>query len=131
MRSEASTWCRSRTTGCRETARRGVEMTLSRPLPEPAPPPSLFRSFWMAGYESSCHINPFGRRVDMLAVTQHDRFVREDYRLLQDFQISSVRDAIRWHLVDRGCCYDFSSFTPMFQAAQENGIQVIWDLCHY
>jgi beta-glucosidase/6-phospho-beta-glucosidase/beta-galactosidase len=85
----------------------------------------------MGGYESSYHINRFGQRIDMQAVVQHDRFAREDYRLLKEFGISSARDAIRWHLVDRGGAYDFSSFAPMLQAARDEGVQIIWDLCHY
>ena len=91
----------------------------------------MFQSFWMGGYESSYHINCFGQRIDMQAVVQHDRFAREDYRLLKEFGISSARDGIRWHQVDRGGSYDFSSFAPMLQAAREEGVQVIWDLCHY
>jgi UDP-galactopyranose mutase len=85
----------------------------------------------MAGYESSCHINPAGRRVDMIAVTQHDSQVRQDYTLLRSFGITTARDAVRWPLVDRSGCYDFSTFAPMLEAAREEGIQVIWDLCHY
>src|SRR5215211_23286 len=80
--------------------------------PAPAPPPSVFQSFWMGGYESSYHINCFGQRIDMQAIVQHDRFAREDYRLLKEFGITSARDGIRWHLIDRGGCYDFSSFAP-------------------
>src|ERR1041384_4125066 len=96
-----------------------------------APPRPLFASFWMAGYECSYHVNSRGLRLDMIAVTQHDRFVREDYRLLRDFGILVARDGMRWHLVDRGGRYDFSSFAPMLSAARENGLQIIWDLCHY
>jgi len=77
------------------------------PKRQPAPPPSLFQSFWMAGYESSCHINRFGTRVDMIAVTQHDRQASHDYELLRGFGIASARDVVRWHLIDRGGCYDF------------------------
>ena len=37
----------------------------------------LFSSFWMAGYESACHINQQGERLDMIAATQHDRYLDE------------------------------------------------------
>lgn len=94
--------------------------------------PSLFRSFWIAGYESSTHINPEGLRLDMIAGVQHDTRAAEDYRLLSEFGIRTARDATRWHLIDRGAGqYDFSSFQPMLQAALAADIQVIWDLCHY
>lgn len=91
----------------------------------------LFDSFWLAGFESACHINKHHQRVDMLAATQHDRFVDEDYARLAEFGIRTARDGIRWHLVDRGGSYDFSSFAPMLAAAERKRVQVIWNLCHY
>jgi hypothetical protein len=45
--------------------------------------------------------------------------------------IRTARDGLRWHLIDRGGAYDFSSFEPMLGAALAEGVQVIWDLCHY
>src|SRR5690349_15928362 len=92
----------------------------------------VFASFWMAGFESACHITRQGVRLDMIAATQHDRFVREDYARLVDVGIRSVRDTVRWHLVERSPgAYDFSSMDPMIDAAREEGVQVVWDLCHY
>ena len=85
----------------------------------------------MGGFESSCHVNRHGRRVDMQAVTQHDARACEDYRMIREFGLATARDAVRWHLVDRGGDYDFSSFIPMLRAARAEGVQVIWDLCHY
>lgn len=93
--------------------------------------PHLFRSFWIAGYESSTHINPQGVRLDMIAAVEHDTRVFEDYRLLKQFNIRTARDGVRWNLIDRGGSYDFSSFKPMLDASLTAGIQVIWDLCHY
>lgn len=94
-------------------------------------PPKLFRSFWIAGYECSTHINPQGIRLDMIAGVEHDRRAAHDYALLKEFHIRTARDGIRWNLIDRGGTYDFSSFEPMLQASVDNGVQVIWDLCHY
>jgi beta-glucosidase/6-phospho-beta-glucosidase/beta-galactosidase len=94
--------------------------------------PSLFSSFWMGGFESACHINRKGRRLDMLAATQHDRFADGDYARLRQVGISSVRDTVRWHLVEQaGGSFDFSSMDVLFDAAERHGIQVVWDLCHY
>src|SRR3954462_5431119 len=93
--------------------------------------PSLFSSFWMGGFESACHINRKGRRLDMLAATQHDRFVDGDYFRLRQVGITSVRDTVRWHLVDRNGAFDFSRVDPMAAAARRHGMQVVWDLCHY
>ena len=92
----------------------------------------LFRSFWMGGFESACHINRKGRRLDMLAATQHDRFIDQDYAQLLPLNIRTVRDTLRWHLIEqRPNSYDFSSLDPQLDAARRHGIQVIWDLCHY
>lgn len=86
----------------------------------------------MAGFESSCHINGEGRRLDMLAATQHDRFVDGDYARLRQMGISSVRDTARWHLIERpGGVFDFSSLDGMLAAARRHEMQVVWDLCHY
>lgn len=92
----------------------------------------MFQSFWMAGYECSTHINPAGERLDMTAGVQHDAQAESDYALLRTEGIQVARDGLRWHLIDRGRgVYDFSSFKPMFEAAQRQRIQMIWDLCHY
>lgn len=85
----------------------------------------------MGGYESSCHINRHGIRLDIIAVTQHDVQVRQDYEALRKFGITSARDGLRWHLIDSGGRYNFSSFLPMLTASSRTGVQIIWDLCHY
>src|SRR4051812_41342744 len=72
--------------------------------------PSIFRSFWMGGFESACHVNRAGVRLDMLCATQHDRFVAVDYALLPTMRVSTARDTLRWHRIEavRGV-YDFAS----------------------
>jgi beta-glucosidase/6-phospho-beta-glucosidase/beta-galactosidase len=68
----------------------------------------------------------------MIHSVGHDRFAEEDYSRLREVGILTARDGLRWHLIDRGGGdYDWSSFEPMFSAAQRQGIQVIWDLFHY
>ena len=98
---------------------------------EAAPAPSLFRSFWQAGFESATHVTRHGVRVDMLARPQHDRVVGEDFARIRDLGILVAREGIRWHLVDRAGHFDFSSVRPVTDAANEHGIQVLWNLCHY
>jgi hypothetical protein len=97
----------------------------------PGVAPRLLRSFWIAGFEDSCQINSAGVRLDMTAALQHDRFAAEDYRLIRGVGMSTARDGLRWHLIDRGGRYDWSSWLPMLEAARSEGVQVIWDLCHY
>ena len=94
--------------------------------------PGLFRSFLMGGFESSSHRREDGRQLDLIAATRHDEHALGDYRLLRAHGIGTVRDALRWHLIEtEPCCYDWSSFLPMLHAARQAGMQVIWDLCHY
>lgn len=92
----------------------------------------LFQSFFMGGFECSTHRRCDGVRLDVLATTEHDIRAAADYRLLQGHGIRTVRDGLRWHLVEgRAGRYDWSSFAPMAEAAHETGTQVIWDLMHY
>jgi len=94
-------------------------------------PPSLFRSFWMGGFECSTHKTHLGRQ-DMIAGTQHDLQAESDYRLLHTENMRTARDGLRWHLIERERgIYDWSSFEPMLRAAVDTNTQVIWDLCHY
>jgi hypothetical protein len=92
----------------------------------------IFRSFWMAGFECSCHRRGDSRRLDVIAATGHDRFARQDYVGARRLGMETVRDGARWHLIERSPGrYDFSSLLPMVRAAREADVQVIWDLCHY
>ncbi len=98
----------------------------------PAPPPTLFRSFFQGGIESSTHRRQDGRRLDMIAAIGHDRHAAADYRTLAGHSIRTVRDGLRWHLIETTPGrYDWSSFLPMLRAARETGTQVLWDLLHY
>jgi beta-glucosidase/6-phospho-beta-glucosidase/beta-galactosidase len=85
----------------------------------------------MAGFECSCHINSCGRRLDMTAAVQHDRFCAADYRRLREVGILSARDGLRWNLIERQGEYAWSSWIPMLEAARTEKVQVIWDLFHY
>jgi hypothetical protein len=100
---------------------------------EPVLRPGLFQSFFMGGFECSTHWRTDGRRHDLLAATRHDVLAEQDYRQLAEHGIHTVRDGIRWHLIEAGAPgrYDWSSVLPMLRAGQAAGTQVIWDLCHY
>lgn len=93
---------------------------------------SPLQSFLMGGFEGSSHRRADGRQLDLIAATRHDVHVLQDYRLLHGRTIRTVRDALRWHLIEvQPGRYDWSSFLPMLRAARQAGVQVIWDLCHY
>ncbi|HWL70021.1 MAG TPA: hypothetical protein VNS22_16775 [Geminicoccus sp.] len=86
----------------------------------------------MGGFECSCHRRRGGRRLDLIRSTMHDRLAEEDYRQLRELGLHTVRDGLRWHLIESSPgSYDWSSFLPMLRAARCAEVQVIWDLCHY
>lgn len=93
--------------------------------------PHVFDSFWMGGFEASTHINEARKRLDLIAATEHDAQVETDYALLRSVGISTVRDAARWHLIERDGKFDFSSLAPSVVAAERQGMQVMWTLLHY
>lgn len=88
-------------------------------------------SFFFAGFECATGLNRHGHAIDQIAATQHDRQVDADYRMLADVGIRTVREGVRWPLVDRGGGYDFASLDPFLDAARRHGMEVIWDLFHY
>lgn len=91
----------------------------------------LFRYPIAGGFESSTHIRKDGKRLDVIASTRHDEFAYQDYRRMRELGMTVCRDTARWHLIDRGGQYDFSSMLPMIRAAERADIAVIWDLFHY
>jgi len=92
----------------------------------------LFDSYFLGGFECSTHRRHDGRRLDLIAATGHDRAVIQDYRWMLEHGIRTVRDGVRWHLIETAPGrYDWSSLLPMLRAAEEVGVQVVWDLCHY
>jgi len=91
-----------------------------------------FQSFWMGGFECSDKINCHGQRVDILSETEHIAHIRNDYELLKQRGITTVREGIRWSIVEsKPYCYDFGVVKFMMETAQELGIQQIWDICHF
>jgi beta-glucosidase/6-phospho-beta-glucosidase/beta-galactosidase len=92
----------------------------------------MFRSFFMGGYECADHINRSGVRVNLLEETQHISKAYEDYALLSETGIKTVREGIAWSQVEKKpFIYDFSEVRTRIEAAARFGIQVIWDLCHF
>lgn len=91
-----------------------------------------FHSFWMAGYECTDKLNCFGDRVDFLTVTGHLDKMEEDYQNLSFLQIKTVREGIRWSKVEYAPYkYNWTDVEKMIHTGKENGIQQVWDLCHF
>ncbi|SDQ97641.1 hypothetical protein SAMN05421664_2942 [Chryseobacterium soldanellicola] len=91
-----------------------------------------FQSFLMAGFECADQQNAFGERIDLIKLTGHDRFINEDYQRLKEIEITTIREGIRWSYVEKTPYnYDWTQVEEIIIAAKINGIQVIWDICHF
>jgi hypothetical protein len=92
----------------------------------------IFQSFLQAGYECSTHKLRNGRRLDLVSATQHDRFVREDYDRALSEGMQTVREGLRWPLIEQTPGkLSFTSLYPFLTAAREKKIQIIWDILHF
>lgn len=88
---------------------------------------------FMAGFECATQRRrDDGARLDLIAGTGHDVHAASDYRRCAKLGLRRMRDGLRWHLIgaDRGR-FDWSSWAPMVEAADEAGVRVYWDLFHY
>ncbi len=86
----------------------------------------------MGGFECATHRRRDRRRVDVVATTQHDRHAAADYAMLARAGVRTVRDGLRWHLIEEVAgVYEWASFLPQLEAAIGTRTQVIWDLCHW
>ncbi len=92
----------------------------------------LFDSFFMAGFECSSHRRKDGIRLDLIHSTAHDKHALADYRRCAELGLKTLRDGMRWHLIETAPgVYDWSSWLHMVRAAQKAGVRVIWDVYHY
>lgn len=93
---------------------------------------NLFSSYFIGGFECADHLNRSGERVNLLRITEHDIRAEEDYKLLLDIGISTVREGICWSVVELGSDnYDFSEVLNRMEIAEKLGIQQIWDMIHF
>jgi beta-glucosidase/6-phospho-beta-glucosidase/beta-galactosidase len=92
----------------------------------------LFQSFFIGGFECADHINRSGDRIDLLHETAHDTRAAEDYDNLKRTGITTVREGICWSRVEKQpYMYDFMEVGARIIAAEQAGIQQIWDICHF
>ena len=92
----------------------------------------LFKSFFQGGFECSTHRRKDSRRLDVISATRHNQLAESDYTLLASIGLRTVRDGLRWHLIEQAPGrYDWSSFLPILRAVNRVGTQVVWDLFHY
>ena len=89
--------------------------------------PELFNSFFMGGFECSTHRRHDGRRLDLIESTGHGKFFAEDFSTMAGHGLRTVRDGLRWHLIEpTPGQFDWSSFLPMLHASRAAGVQPIW-----
>ncbi len=105
-------------------------MKPSRPMNQDDEP--ILDGIFLGGFECSYHKLEDGRRLDMLASTRHDELASADYARLCSMGMTACRDGVSWVKVERSAGeYDFSSVSRILRAADEQGVQVIWDLLHF
>jgi len=85
----------------------------------------------MVGYEGADHFNAGGVPLDMQASTGHEARVDEDYEAARALGIRTVRESLSWRTIERSDGFDFSRPLARARAAQRQGVQVCWSLCHY
>ena len=92
----------------------------------------VFKSYFMGGFECADHINRSGERINLLTETEHHIRAEEDYRLLLQLGIQTVREGICWSAVEVApYTYDFTEVINRIQIAERLGIEQIWDICHF
>ncbi|MGK4568606.1 hypothetical protein [Flavobacterium sp. 3HN19-14] len=86
----------------------------------------------MGGFECSDPLNSSGKRINLLHESRHDLQSTEDYQKLAALGIKTVREGICWSKVEiQPYLFDFTEVKNRMNAAEEHGIQQIWDLCHF
>jgi hypothetical protein len=65
-------------------------------------------------------------------LTGHLQLIDQDYKRLRPFNIGTVREGIRWSQVEmKPYHYDWTTVKYMIERGKANGIQQLWDLCHF
>lgn len=91
----------------------------------------MFSSFFQGGFECATGFNIHREWIDQIQATRHDRLVDDDYLLLKRQGITTVREGVRWPLIDNEGAFNFSSLDPFLRAARAQQLDVIWDLFHF
>lgn len=87
----------------------------------------------MTGFEGADHLDVQGRPLDMVALSGHAAQFEADYQRVTALGIRSIRESVGWR-VCAPCSFrqlDFSRLQQAADAAQAQGLQVLWTLMHY
>ena len=91
----------------------------------------MFKSFFLGGFEGSVGHNQHRHWFDGVSLTQHDRFLDEDYARLVKNEIYAVRECVRWPLVDTGRGFDWTTLDALIRSGRKAGLTTIYDLFHF
>ena len=94
-------------------------------------PPLDVPGFFFGGYECSTQVDRSGRRRDMVAETQHDRFRESDYAAAHAIGFRVIREGVPWHKIDVADSLDLAHFDLLVDATTHRDLIPIWDLFHY
>lgn len=94
-------------------------------------PATMFKSFFLAGFECATGYNRHRQWIDQIEATQHDKYLGEDYERLRRAGIHAVREGIRWPLVDRDGTYNLAPVKEVLRHARAQRMDIIFDLFHY
>ena len=92
----------------------------------------LFRSFWMGGFEGADHVNSHGVPLHLNHSNGHVQFFAHDYAAMAQLGLRTVRESIGWRAgTQPDGTLDVARLQRMADAAQQQGLQVLWTLHHY
>jgi hypothetical protein len=92
----------------------------------------LFETFFLGGFECSCHLLEDGRRLDLTAATRHDALAEPDFARARAAGLTACRDGVSWVRTEPSPGrHDFRSALPILRAAEQHRVQLIWDLMHF
>jgi len=93
---------------------------------------TIFKSFLQGGFECTYAKTLDEERMDILSATKHDEYCINDYRLLKDLDIYTVREGLSWFQIHESKNrFNFSKFEKILKIGKEENMQQIWDLNHF
>ena len=86
----------------------------------------------MGGFEGADHVNSHGVPLHLNHSNGHARFFAHDYAAMAQLGLRTVRESIGWRAgTQPDGTLDVARLQRMADAAQQQGLQVLWTLHHY
>jgi len=90
----------------------------------------MFRSFWMAGFDGTDHLDGLRTAQAGHDGTAYRRRVEADYAAVRAAGVQCIRESVGWRSSARGDAFDFESVILRAQCARDAGLQIVWTFCH-